>query len=193
VNQLLVGIFVGGGGRRLGGVAKGLLKAPGSEATLIERLLGELRDAVPLAPIVLVGRAEAYGALSLPALADNPPGVGPLGGAISLFEEAQRRNLRSVLALTCDLPRVGSALLARLASEAPHAAALVTTQQGVRNPLVARYAAAAALTAAREALQKNFRSVQSVLDALNGGVMTLTQTTAEESSLADWDEPSDLT
>jgi molybdopterin-guanine dinucleotide biosynthesis protein A len=192
LNELLVGIFVGGSGRRLGGVSKGLLPAPGGATTLIERLLGELHVAVPEAPIVLVGRAEAYGALGLPTLADHPPGVGPLGGVISLLEDAERRRARSILALTCDLPMIGSALLGRLASEAPHAAALVTAQQGVRNPLVARYAVAEALPAARGALRGGFRSVQAVLEALNDGVVTLAQTAEEESSLADWDEPSDL-
>jgi molybdopterin-guanine dinucleotide biosynthesis protein A len=192
VTELVVGILVGGRGSRLGGVAKGLLHAPDSGATLIERLLGELESALPTAPIVLLGQAEAYAALGLQALSDAAPGIGPLGGVVRLLEFAEQRGARAALALTCDLPRVGRAVLARLASEAPGAAALVTTQAGVRNPLVARYGVSAALPAAHRVLSSGSRSVQVVLDALGDGVATLPMSAEEEASLADWDEPADL-
>jgi molybdopterin-guanine dinucleotide biosynthesis protein A len=192
VTELVVGILVGGRGSRLGGVAKGLLTAPDSRSTLIERLLVELAAALPEAPIALLGQAEGYQALGLPALVDNPPGVGPLGGIVSLLEFAEQRGAPAALSLSCDLPRIERAVLSRLASEEPRAAALVTVQAGVRNPLVARYAVAPALPAARRALHSGSRSVQAVLDALGDGVATLRLTAAEEASLADWDVPEDL-
>ena len=40
----LVGIFVGGKGRRMGGVAKGLLTAPGGAETLVARLARVVRE-----------------------------------------------------------------------------------------------------------------------------------------------------
>jgi molybdopterin-guanine dinucleotide biosynthesis protein A len=192
VSELIVGIFVGGRGSRMGGVAKGLLKAPDSEQTLVERLLGELRSALPQAPIVLVGEAGAYAGLGLRAVNDEPAGVGPLGGLLGLLGSAADSRARWALALTCDLPRVDRALLSRLAAEAPEAAALITAQAGVRNPLVARYTVAEALPAARSALHAGSRSVQAVLDRLTGEVVSLRLSAAEEASLMDWDVPQDL-
>ena len=77
--RLIIGIFVGGRGSRMGGVAKGLLKAPSSEATLVERLRMELESALPDAEVVLVGAAEAYADLGLDAISDEPAGLGPIG------------------------------------------------------------------------------------------------------------------
>ena len=190
--RLLVGIFVGGRGSRMGGVAKGMLKAPDSEATLVERLRAELARALPDAEVVLVGAAESYAALHLPAIGDEPPGVGPLGGLIGLLAHAERRGARQVLALACDLPRLGGALLQRLASEVTDRGALVTVQAEIRNPLVARYTVARALPAARQALADGKRSLQAVLDRLGDDVATLSLTAAEAATLDDWDTPEDL-
>lgn len=192
MSALVVGIFVGGRGRRMGGIAKGLLKAPDSEATLLERLLAQARQAVPAAELVLVGDSEAYAAFGLPSLRDNPTGIGPLGGLLGLLEYADSRRAHFALALACDLPRLPSALLERLANEAPTAATLVTQQAGVRNPLVARYAVAAALPAARSVLLRGARSLQAVLDELGGGVISLSLSSTEELSLSDWDTPEDI-
>jgi molybdenum cofactor guanylyltransferase len=192
VSELVVGILIGGRGARLGGVAKGLLTAPESGSTLIERLLLELTSALPEAPIALLGQTAAYAALGLPTLPDNPTGVGPLGGIVSLLELAEQSGARFALSLTCDLPRIDRALLLRLANEEPAAAALVTTQSGVRNPLVARYAVSQALPAARQVVLSGKRSVQAVLDALASGVHALSLSSDEERKLADWDVPEDL-
>ena len=87
----LVGIFVGGKGRRMGGVAKGLLTAPGGTATLVARLARVVREAFGEVDLVLVGSADAYAAQGLPSLADDPPGVGPIGGLSALLAEGRRR------------------------------------------------------------------------------------------------------
>lgn len=192
MTELVVGILVGGRGSRLGGVAKGLLLAPGTKTSLIERLLSELRAALPGAPVVLIGNAEAYAALGLRALPDDPPGVGPLGGVASLLEFARDREAHAALCLTCDLPRLERRLLTRLATESASVAALVTAQSGVRNPLVARYRVADALPVARRALHEGKRSVQSVLDGLGSGVEVLDVDEAEAALLVDWDVPEDL-
>lgn len=192
MKALIIGIFVGGQGRRMGGIAKGLLKAPDSQATLVERLLDEARDAVPGAELVLVGDAQAYAAFGLPSVRDNPTSIGPLGGLLGLLEYADSRSAHFALALACDLPRLGGPLLARLAEDTPNAAALVTQQAGVRNPLVARYTVAAALPAARKVLLEGRRSLQAVLDELGVGVSELPLDSKEELSLSDWDTPEDL-
>ena len=189
---LVAGIFVGGRGSRLGGIAKGLLKAPDSDTTLVERLLQQLARAAPDAEIVLVGSAEAYAKLGLPALSDAPAGVGPLGGLLGLLDYAAARGARFALALSCDLPRLNAAILMRLARENPELGALVTEQAGVRNPLIARYAVAEALPAARQVLSGGARSLQAVLDALGPGVAALPLTGAEQALLGDWDTPQDV-
>lgn len=190
--RLLVGIFVGGRGSRMGGVAKGLLKAPNSEATLVERLLGELAHAAPDAEVVLVGDATAYGALALRSVDDAPRGIGPLGGLLGLLLYAEQRGAEHALALACDLPRLDVALLTRLLNDDVGASALVVEQAGVRNPLVARYRAQTALPAAREVLQAGKRSLQAVLDRLGDGVQTLPVSAAEAATVADWDSPEDM-
>lgn len=176
----------------MGGVAKGLLAAPSSEQTLVARLLQETRAAVAQADIVLVGNADAYSALSLPAIADDPPGIGPLGGLLGLLGYAHSCNARHVLALACDLPYLPGTIIARLATDSPDAHALVTHQGDKHNPLIARYLVSAALPAAQRALQSGRRSLQSVLQQLQPHVATLPLSDAELGSLVDWDTPEDI-
>jgi molybdopterin-guanine dinucleotide biosynthesis protein A len=188
---LLVGIFVGGKGTRMGGVAKGLLKAPGSAHTLIERLLRELRAALPQANVVLVGARDEYAVLGLPSVADAEGEPGPLGGLLGLLARAEEIGCGQALALACDLPFIGRELLARIARECPLAGAVVAGQGGVRNPLVARYAVAEAALAAQAARGAGKRSLQAVLDQLGDGVSLLQLSSDEEASLNDWDTPAD--
>lgn len=190
--KLIVGVFVGGRGQRLGGAVKGLLPAPNSPLTLIERLLAELCAAVPHAELVLVGQATAYAHLGLPIVSDAPQDIGPLGGLLGLLAHAERAAFPRALALSCDLPFVRREVLTRLASEAPSAAAVVAETGGVRNPLLARYRVEQALPAARDVLRSGQRSLRAVLDALREGVVTLGLNPDEEASLRDWDTPEDM-
>jgi molybdopterin-guanine dinucleotide biosynthesis protein A len=190
--RLVVGIFVGGRGSRMGGVAKGLLKAPSSEATLVERLRAELAHALPDAELVLVGAAEPYAGLGLSAISDEPAGVGPIGGLIGLLAHAEERGATHVLALACDLPRVAAPLLQRLGTEAPTAHALVTAQSEIKNPLLARYTVAEALPAARATLESGKRSLQAVLERLGDGAVSMPLTPAEAATVGDWDTPEDM-
>ena len=88
--------------------------------------------------------------MGLSAVSDEPSGVGPLGGLIGLLAHAERSGASHALALACDLPRIGADLLQRLAGEATDKAAVVAVQGEIRNPLIARYAVAQALSAARD-------------------------------------------
>jgi molybdopterin-guanine dinucleotide biosynthesis protein A len=189
---LIVGVFVGGSGSRLGGVAKGLLPTPDAKSTLIARLRGEIEAALPGVEIVLVGGAEAYSSLGLPAIADEPAGIGPLGGLTGLLAHAERCAARHALALACDLPRLERTLIARLAVESSEAAALLVEQDGVRNPLIARYEARSALPAAQRALDGGKRSLQAVLDQLEPRIVKLELSADELASLGDWDTPDDM-
>lgn len=192
MSELVIGIFVGGRGGRMGGVAKGLLLAPESSQTLLDRLVGELRGALPDTEIVLVGRADAYTSSGLPAIADAPADVGPIGGLGGLLEHAHRIGAMSVMALACDLPRIGAPLLARLASEQPGAAAVVVEQDAIKNPLIARYDVAPTLPVLRDVVTSGRRALQAVLEALGSGVHVLSLTSAEEQTLGDWDTPEDV-
>ncbi len=190
--SLIVGIFVGGRGSRMGGVPKGLLRAPDSELTLLERLLGEVRAALGDVQVVLVGDAKSYPANDLPTVSDSPQGIGPLGGLSGLLRHAQEVGTAGALVLACDLPRIRADLLTRLATESPEAAALVAQQQGVRNPLIARYQVTNTLAAVHAVVAAGQRSLQAVLDALGQDLRLLPLTTAEAASIADWDTPEDV-
>lgn len=173
----------------MGGVAKGLLRAPDGELTLVERLVQETVAAAPGAEIVLVGAAEAYVALRLTALADAPPGIGPLGGLLALLHHGAGRGAHQTLALACDLPRLDRATIARLLSEASDADALAIEHAGVRNPLIARYTVQPALVAAEQVRASGRRSLQAVLDALRSTSVAV----PPDSAVADdWDTPSDV-
>src|SRR5580700_4380174 len=84
----LAGVFVGGLGSRMGGVPKGLLHGPDG-ATLVERWRA-LLDALGV-EVVLVGSAGLYASTRLPAVADEPAGIGPLGGLVGLLRRAGPR------------------------------------------------------------------------------------------------------
>lgn len=188
----LVGLFVGGRGERMGGVAKGLLTAPTAGQSLLERTLSELAAALPNAEVVLVGEAQPYAHFGVPAVADAPSGIGPLGGVLGLLEFAERERHERVLVLPCDLPYVERRVLGRLASEASSSLALVAFAAGVRNPLVARYTVAPTLSAARAVQSSGKRSLQALLDALGPGLELLELDATEAASLDDWDTPADL-
>ena len=99
MNRIIIGIFVGGSGKRMGGVAKGLLPAPASSETLVERLLRVCQEALPDAAPYLVGQSAAYATLGLPQLCDEPSEIGPIGGLRSLLLCAQRVGAPQALAL----------------------------------------------------------------------------------------------
>lgn len=176
----------------MGGVPKGLLRAPGSDASLVERLIVELRAGVPDAEVVLVGAAAPYGALGLEVVADEPPGIGPLGGLAGLLSRARRQDLRYAMALACDLPRLGREVLARLAVEAPDAGVVLVRQGEVRNPLIARFEVERASHAVERVVQQGRRSLQAVLNALEPDVTVLALSPEDEARLEDWDTPSEV-
>jgi molybdopterin-guanine dinucleotide biosynthesis protein A len=190
-----VGIFVGGEGRRMGGVAKGLLQYQGR--SLVERLLHACQAAPSpeaLSHVYLVGNAVAYSATQIPLLADDPAGRGPMGGLRSLLLEAHRRGLDAV-ALAVDMPYVDAALVRRLFRDEPAAAALAPRQDGRWQPLFARYRPGIVLPVVDAALGRDRTSLQVIFDDLQGrgaAVAELRLGSREREALRDWDRPSDM-
>lgn len=183
----LCGLFVGGRASRMGGIAKGLLPAPGSGEPLVLRLarLAHEQGCEP----VLVGAATCYRE-ALPALRtlqDAPAGIGPLGGLGALLKAAGGG---PVLALACDLPRVSGELLGRLLREAPRAAVLAPRREGFWQPLVARYRADLVLPVLNQALAAQVRSFHGLYERLS--VVELTLDADERENLVDWDTPEDV-
>src|SRR5688572_1848715 len=143
----VVGIFVGGRGLRMGGVAKGLLLRDGR--TLLERIVEACRIAAApqrLEDVYLVGNSAAYVGTRLPELADDPAGRGPIGGLRVLLQVAANRG-RDAVALAVDTPDPNAELIGRLYREQGSAAVLAPREAERWQPLFARYRPAAALPA----------------------------------------------
>jgi molybdopterin-guanine dinucleotide biosynthesis protein A len=183
----VLGIFVGGRGRRMGGVQKALLRAPDSAEPLVARL-ARIGRALEL-EVVLVGAAElgdaAAGLVQLRDAAD----IGPLGGLMSLLAHAGER---PALGLACDMPFVSSELLARLADEAPEAALLAPRdpQTGKWQALFARYAGPRVSPFVQSALQRSDHSFQTLFERVPAVELSLGP--SEHAQLRDWDTPDDL-
>lgn len=183
----VVGIFVGGASRRMGGVPKGLLEDREAGEPLVVVLVARAR-AAGLAP-VLVGAAEAYAHVvpDVARIADAPAGVGPLGGLRALLLHAGRRR---ALAIACDMPHVTAELLARL-ENADSTAAIVAARSGPTRwePLFARYDPTRVLAELDRSLAAGTRSFQRLFEQL--AVAELPLTPAEQRALVDWDTPED--
>lgn len=173
----MAGIFVGGASSRMGGHAKGLLRAPDG-GTLIARwraVFAELGIGV-----VLVGRRAEYADVDLPQLDDDPPGTGPLGGLAALIAHAAPRR---AIAVACDMPFVPAEDLERLLAAGGSAA---PRREGRWEPLCAVYAADA-LPVLRDRIAAGALSLQALLDELAPTPVAL-----PARHLDDWDAPEDL-
>ena len=186
---MLCGVFVGGRARRMGGIAKGLLPAPDTGEPLVVRLARLARE-LGHEP-VLVGDAALYREAlpGLRMLVDTPRDIGPLGGLGALLEAAGDE---PALALSCDLPFVSGALLARLASTPSRAAVLAPrADSGTWEPLCARYDAPAVRPTLGRAVAEGERSFQRLFMRLEVEALALEE--HELRQLVDWDTPEDVT
>jgi molybdopterin-guanine dinucleotide biosynthesis protein A len=180
----LAGIFVGGAASRMGGRAKGLLPSP-EGPPIIERLMGILEGFG--VGVVLVGDRGPYAELGAERIADEPPGIGPLGGLVALLRLA---GSAPALALACDMPFVSRELVARLCTT-PAAAPILAPRRGGRwEPLCARYDAARVLPLAAAQAAAGVGSLQRLLE--RAGADPLPLAPLEESQLDDWDSPDDV-
>jgi molybdenum cofactor guanylyltransferase len=112
--------------------------------------------------------------LSVPQIADQLEGSGPLGGLAAGLAGA-RHELVHVLA--CDLPHADAALLRALGDRWRGEAALIPSAGGRPQPLHALWAADAA-TELAALLEQGVRSVMEAADRLGATVLTDDQTGA---------------
>jgi molybdopterin-guanine dinucleotide biosynthesis protein A len=191
VSDVLIGIFVGGAGKRMGGVAKGLLPAPSGNETLVERLLRVCASAAPGAKLCLVGSSPEYAELGVAQLIDNPGGIGPLGGLRALLLRALDQSCPVALALACDLPFLDEAVIASLL-EPLQGAARVPVVDDRFQPLAAAYGTQRTLAAVESALALGKHALMHVLDELGEDLEQLELDGAEARTLRDWDTPEDM-
>lgn len=188
---MLCGIFVGGRASRMGGIAKGLLPAPETGEPLARRLA---RIAVELGcePVLVGASSEVQAALpALRTLDDQPVGIGPLGGLSGLLHAAGTSH---VIALAGDLPFVSRDLLALLVHatlEAPTEVLAVRADNGLWEPLCARYDASALAPRVDRAIAQGVRSFQKLFSELSVAELPVSQ--AQRRELDDWDTPEDVT
>ena len=130
--DLTLAILAGGAGRRLGGVAKGLLRIEGR--TILERLL----LLAPLAREVLLvaNEPEPYARFGLRAVADVVPERGAPGGVHAALASA---NTSWVLAVACDMPFVTAEAIAPLL-DAAHDAEIVVYGEAHLQPFPGLFA-----------------------------------------------------
>jgi molybdopterin-guanine dinucleotide biosynthesis protein A len=179
----------------MGGVAKANLKVADGR-TILERTLACCREASRgvfgvSVPIYLVGESSAYSAHQLPRIADDPPGVGPIGGLRALLR--QLPPTRFALALAGDMPLITAELLVRVQRETPDAAALAPRDaEGRWQPLFARYHAERVLPEIDAALAAGKTSLQHLFARLGADARVLPLSEAEQRCLHDWDRPGDM-
>ncbi|MCA9630843.1 MAG: molybdenum cofactor guanylyltransferase [Myxococcales bacterium] len=190
-----VGIFIGGQSRRMGGFPKGLLEAPDGRR-IIERVIDEAERALPAASIRLIGEHPAYGFLGLPQIADDPPGIGPLGGFLAALSAARDSAVQRLVILSCDLPYVGGPLIRRLAEFAPEAPAVAPVDaargggEARWQPFFGHYRVEPSLVAASALHASGRRSLQGLFANLEDAV-ELPLGDEERAQLRDWDSPLD--
>jgi molybdenum cofactor guanylyltransferase len=188
VTSVTLGVFVGGAARRMNGLPKGLIAPSPGAAAPVARALA-FAEALGLRAL-LVGEHGAYTQAfpDVRVLADDPAGIGPIGGLRALCRAARGG---AVIALACDMPYVPATLLQRLASPgAPARALLPRGAGGFWEPLCAHYDADALLPALDAAVAAGEHSLQRLVARI--GASELTLDAAERAALFDWDSPGDL-
>ncbi len=171
----------------MGGRPKGLLSAPDTGEALVVRAVRVLREA-GVEP-VLVGDASPYRALftDVEEIADDPPGIGPLGGLSALVA---RGGDGHVVAVACDMPWVSVEALRALA-EHPSRAPVVAARRAEGapwEPFFARYDSARVAPVLGALIADGKRSFQRLFAALEVGAFD----PGDARVIADWDTPEDV-
>jgi molybdopterin-guanine dinucleotide biosynthesis protein A len=192
VTSFVIGIFVGGAGKRMGGVAKGLLEAPARNETLIERLVRVCAEAAPAVTPHLVGRSDAYAALRLPQIDDDPSEIGPIGGLRGLLLHAKHAGAEHVLALACDLPFIDVNVLRLLCAPLVGPARVPFVAERFQ-PLAAAYAPEPTLSAVDRAVAQGKHALMAVLAELGPALERVEESSVRAEALRDWDTPDDVT
>lgn len=136
-------VLTGGASRRMGTDKASLRLSPCDPDTLAERTARLVSGVAAVALEVGPGRS------SLPAVAEDPPGSGPLAAVAAGGEALAAAGWSGpVLVVATDLPRLTEPLLRWLAGH-PAESSVVPLRDGRVQPLCARYSRADLETAAR--------------------------------------------
>ncbi len=127
------GVVLAGGRSSRMGQDKALIEIDGR--TLLDRALDALQPHVD--DLLVIGDPVKYGHVGPFVLADDIPGVGPLGGIVTAMRYAAHDRL---LVLACDMPHVTAALFERLKAGLENGCpAFVPACDGRLEPLAAAY------------------------------------------------------
>jgi molybdopterin-guanine dinucleotide biosynthesis protein A len=127
------GVVLAGGRSSRMGRDKALIEIDGR--TLLDRALDILQPHVD--DLLVIGDPVKHGHVGPFVMADDLPGVGPLGGMVTAMRYAVHDHL---LVIACDMPHVNGALLERLKQGmAPDIDAFVPECDGQLEPLAAAY------------------------------------------------------
>ena len=105
-------ILAGGEARRLGGVDKPLLRVGG--ITLLDHVIARLRPQTHRLALSANGDPSRFAACGLPVLADETPGLGPLGGVLRGLVWTRSLGGDALLTVPGDTPFIPGDLAARL-------------------------------------------------------------------------------
>jgi molybdopterin-guanine dinucleotide biosynthesis protein A len=186
MEAFVMGIFVGGASRRMGGRPKGMLPTR-SGAVVVDRLRAAA-EAAGVSDVVLVGGRSGYASLALPVIEDRPPSIGPLGGLIALLEHASAASARA-LAMACDMPFISASLVRSLVKH-PVASVVAPRRAGIWEPLCAIYRPDDVLAEARQQAASSDHSLQRLLERV--AAVELVLQPDEVQTLVDWDTPDDV-
>ncbi len=187
--QSVVGIFVGGASRRMGGRPKGLLPAPDTGEPIVARL-ARLARSLSL-EVALVGEAGPYVGVvpDAPRLLDRPQGVGPLGGLGALLAFAGER---PAVAVACDMPYVSTEVLEMLVAPGWRGSVVAPRRApgAPPEPFLTRYDPIRVRPALERALAAGVRSFRGLLAGLDVEDLPLRDEALR--CLVDWDAPGDV-
>ena len=184
-------IFVGGKSTRMG-TPKGLLRLPGGGPPIVQHLV-DLGAEAGLDPF-LVGDAADYAVIApdVPRVADDPPGIGPLGGLRASLAFAGEAGASRVVSVACDMPYLDARTVHALVDWVGDAPVLAARRPDGApwEPMLARYEVARVVPVLDQALASGERSFQRLFAWLD--VAALPTDASVLRALRDWDTPDDV-
>ena len=180
----VAGLLLTGGGSRRMGRDKASIVVAGEE--LAVRAAAVLRAALA-GPLLEVGPGRS----GLPALAEDPPGGGPLAAIAAAAAVLDCSHAAFVLAV--DMPAVTPGLVRLIAGHPATTSVLPADDEGRLQPLCARWSPAA-LAAAADLVASGERSLRALIDAAPVTVMAPAEwrAVAAPHALLDADTPAEL-